>query len=55
MHRVVVRDVADVSGVHAASIFKIDPEDGDSIYVRNINIAHKHTVQQPKHRISLNN
>jgi hypothetical protein len=47
---VVVVDVADVSEVHAVTIFSgeltyLNPEDGSSTYLRNIkNIVHNLTV-----------
>jgi hypothetical protein len=37
-------DVADVSEVHVASIFRVDPPDEGSMYLRNVgNIACVHT------------
>jgi hypothetical protein len=38
-----VGDVADISEVHTASIFRIDLEDGGNTYLRNVgNISHIH-------------
>jgi hypothetical protein len=47
LHRVVVDNVADISEVHAASIFR----DG---HVDSGSIAHIYTVLQPKKRININ-
>jgi hypothetical protein len=42
---VAVRDVAVVSEIHAASILRIDPEDGGNMNLQNVgNIAHKYEV-----------
>lgn len=54
LHSAVVSDVADVSEVHAASVFRIDPKDGGSIYLRKVgSFSHNHTVSQPKNRINI--
>jgi hypothetical protein len=45
LRRMDVGDVANVSEVHTTSIFSVDPEDGGSMYFRNVgNIAHIHTL-----------
>jgi hypothetical protein len=44
-------DVTDVSKVHSASIFKLYPEDGGSVYFRNREkTPHIHRIQRPKSR-----
>jgi hypothetical protein len=54
IHPVVVGDVAEISEVHAASIFRVEVQ--TSMYFRNIGIiAHNHTVLQSKNRININN
>jgi hypothetical protein len=50
---VVVGNVTDISELHPSSIFRV--EDGGSMYLQNAgNIAHNHTVQQPKNKININ-
>jgi hypothetical protein len=39
-----VGDTTDFSGIHAASIFKVDPEGGGSIHFRNVTISYILTV-----------
>jgi hypothetical protein len=40
-----VGEVADVSAVHAPSVFSVYPEDGRSTYLQNVgNFTHIHTV-----------
>jgi hypothetical protein len=42
---VVVGGVADASEVHAVSIFRLNPEDGDTKHLRKIdNIVHNHML-----------
>jgi hypothetical protein len=53
---VAVGDAVDVLEVNAASMFRmeVDHEVGGSIYVRNTgNIAHSHTVKQPKKKVNI--
>jgi hypothetical protein len=51
LHRVEVRSVADLPGVHAASF---DEEDGGIMRLRNVgNTAHIHTVRRLKKVINL--
>lgn len=46
--------IVDVSGVRAASIFRLYPEDGDSMYVWKIGyIAHDRTAWKQKNRIDV--
>jgi hypothetical protein len=55
LYYVVVCDVADVSEVHPASIFSVDPEVEYSLYLQNAGYnVHNHTVQQPKNRTIIN-
>jgi hypothetical protein len=54
LHRVVTGDVADVSKMHAASIFRICPEDGCSMLSpKRRQHAKICRVQQPKNRINI--
>jgi hypothetical protein len=36
IHRVYVKNVADTSGVRAASVFRVHPKNAGSMYLRNI-------------------
>jgi hypothetical protein len=62
LHRVVVGDVAEFSKVSAAYIYKqltklhtFDPEDGGSLYLRNVcNIAHTTWCNNPRTNIHSN-
>jgi hypothetical protein len=50
----VVGDVACVSEVNIASIFRVHPEDGGTMYLRNVtNVAYDHMVQQSKNKINI--
>jgi hypothetical protein len=56
LQRVNMGDVSDVSKVHTASIFGVNREDRDSMYLRKCsNITHIHTVYQSKNRIKQTN